>query len=136
MTQKAIVKKLLPRGLAEIEVQRQSACGHDCASCGGCGTPTERIMATAVNQAGAQAGDTVTIEGDNKEVFGAAIIVYAVPLILFIALYAIARVAIQSEGVSILIGSIGFVFGIAFAVAYNHYKKRRGMTPFVIIKRS
>ncbi|WP_227104340.1 SoxR reducing system RseC family protein [Intestinibacillus massiliensis] len=136
MTQKAVVKKLLPGGLAEIEVQRQSACGHDCASCGGCGAPTERIQASAVNRAGAQVGETVTIEGDNKAVFRAAIMVYAVPLILFIALYAAARVLGQGEGVAALAGVAGFVVGILIAIAYNHQVKSRGATPFVIIKRS
>ena len=136
MTQKAVVKKLLTDGLAEIEVQRQSACGHDCASCGGCGAPTERIQAKAVNEAGAEVGEIVTIEGKNKEVFGAALIVYTVPLVLFIALYALARVLGQGEGVAATTGIAGFIIGILVAVAYNHSVKRRGMTPFVIIRRS
>lgn len=136
MTQKAVVKKLLTDGLAEVEVQRQSACGHDCASCGGCGAPTERIQAKALNEIGAEVGEIVTIEGKNKEVFGAALIVYTVPLVLFIALYALARMLGQGEGVAAVVGIAGFIIGILVAVAYNHSVKSRGMTPFVIIKRS
>ena len=37
MTQQGTIKKILPGGMAEIEVTRRSACGHDCAKCGGCG---------------------------------------------------------------------------------------------------
>lgn len=136
MTQKAVVKKLLADGLAEVEVQRQSACGHDCASCGGCGAPTERIQTRAVNEIGAEVGETVTIEGKNKEVYGAALIVYTVPLALFIVLYALVRALGQGEGVSSIAGVVGFIVGVLLAVAYNHSIKRRGMTPFVIIKRS
>lgn len=136
MTQKAIVKQILPDGLATIEVQRQSACGHDCASCGGCGAPTERIQASAINRIGAQVGETVTIEGDNKEVFGAAIIVYAVPVLLFFALYAVASLCGYGEGISAAAGGLGFCLGVFIAVRYNHIVKRRGLTPYVIIKRS
>lgn len=136
MTQKAVVKKLLENGLAEVEVQRQSACGHDCATCGGGCAPTERIKANAVNDLGAQVGEVVTIEGKNRTVYGAALIVYTVPLILFIALYALARVLGQGEGVAAAAGIIGFIVGILIAVAYNHSVKRKGGTPFVIVKRS
>lgn len=136
MTQKAVVKKLLANNIAEIEVQRQSACGHDCSKCGGCGAPTERIQAQAVNQAGARVGETVTIEGDNKEVFSAAAVVYAVPLVLFFALYAAAKLMQAGEGIAALCGIIGFIAGVAMAVLYNRRVRRRGMAPFVIIKRS
>ncbi|NCB28757.1 MAG: hypothetical protein EOM63_03210 [Clostridia bacterium] len=136
MTQKAVVKKLLSGGVAEIEVQRQSACGHDCSKCGGCGTPTERITAQAVNRAHAQVGEVVTIEGDNKQVFGAAAIVYTVPLVLFFVMYALLRMIGGAEGMAIGGGILGFTLGIAGAVAYNHRVRRMGMIPFVIIKRS
>ncbi len=136
MTQKAVVKKLLSGGIAEIEVQRQSACSGDCSKCGGCGTPTERITAQAVNRVHAQVGEIVTIEGDNKQVFGAAAIVYTVPLVLFFVLYALLRATGGAEGMAIGGGIVGFALGIAGAIVYNHRVHRKGMAPFVIIKRS
>ena len=59
MIQKAVVKKILDENHAQIEVQRQSACGHDCEKCGGCGAPTERVQATAINSVAAKVGDIV-----------------------------------------------------------------------------
>lgn len=136
MIQKAVVKRLLTGELAEIEVQRQGACGHDCAKCGGCGAPMERIQAQAVNKIGALAGETVTIEGDSKQVLGAAAIVYAIPIVLFFVGFALMRILGQGEAVAAAIGIVGFCLGIFGAVRYNHFMHRRGMTPFVIIKRS
>ena len=78
MIQKALVKKILDNTHAEIEVQRQSACGHDCASCGGCGAPQERIKAVAINKVQAEVGDIVTIEGENKQILRMAAIVFCV----------------------------------------------------------
>lgn len=136
MTQKAIVKKLLPNGLAEIEVTRQSACGHDCSKCGGCGTPTERIGAQAVNRVGAQPGETVTIEGDNKAVYRAAVIVYLLPLVLFFALYAAAKLLNVGEGPAALLGVAGFVLGVLIAIGYNRRVRAQGACAFTIVKRS
>lgn len=38
MTQTAIVTAVSGDGRARVEVRRQSACGHDCERCAGCGT--------------------------------------------------------------------------------------------------
>lgn len=136
MTQKAVVKRLLANNMAEIEVQRQSACGHDCSKCGGCGTPTERIQAKANNYIGAQVGETVTIKGDNKTVFRAAAIVYTLPIILFFVFYAAAKMFGSSESMGVFAGIIGFVASVIAAIIYNRNMNRNGETPFVIIKRS
>ena len=58
MTQQGTIKKILPGGMAEIEVTRRSACGHDCAKCGGCGgLETQTLYVTARNRAQAQVGE-------------------------------------------------------------------------------
>lgn len=137
MTQKAIVRKLLPDGIAEIEVTRKGACSHDCSKCGGCGGAQEqRIQSQAINKVGARVGETVTIEGDNKEVFSAAAIVYVVPLVLFFAVFAVASLFGLGEGWSAVCGIVAFAIGICGAIAYNKRVRRRGMAPFVIIKRA
>ena len=104
MIQKAVVKRILDQGLAEIEVQRQSACGHDCASCGGCGAPQERIQAVARNIVDAKVGDTVTVEGENKQIMRMAAIVYTLPLVLFFAFFVVASLCSLGEGVA---GALG-----------------------------
>ena len=86
MTQQGTIKKLLPDGMAEIEVTRRSACGHDCAKCGGCGgLETQTLYVTARNRAKADVGERVLIEGETGQVLGLAVLVYVLPIVLFFA---------------------------------------------------
>ena len=135
MIQKAVVKKLLDSHTAEIEVQRQSACGHDCAKCGGCGAPLERIRAVAENAVGAQVGDTVTIEGESQQIMKAAAIVYMIPLILFFVFFAAARILGQGEGIASAAGGVGFLIGVLGALHHNKKIKESGKMTFTIIKK-
>lgn len=135
MIQKAVVKKILDRKHAEIEVQRQSACGHDCAHCGGCGAPLERIKAVAINRVDAQVGDIVTVEAENKQLMRMAAVVYTLPLVLFFAFFIVASLCGVGEGMSGVLGCLGIVVGTEFAVGYNKKVKKNGGTPFTIIKK-
>ena len=130
-----MVKRILDQGLAEIEVQRQSACGHDCASCGGCGAPQERIQAVARNIVDAKVGDTVTVEGENKQIMRMAAIVYTLPLVLFFAFFVVASLCSLGEGAAGALGCLGLAVGVAVAVGYNKQVKKRGGTLFTIIKK-
>lgn len=134
MVQKAVVKKLLDGKTVEIEVQRQSACGHDCSKCGGCGAPLERIQAVAVNAVGARVGDIVTIEGESGEIIKTAAIVYMIPLILFFAFFAAASLLGAGEGIAGVAGGVGFVVGMLGAIWHNKMVKKRGEIPFTIVK--
>ena len=51
MIQKAVVKKILDRKYAEIEVRHRV---HDLRAAGGCGAPLERIQAVAINRVDVQ----------------------------------------------------------------------------------
>ena len=94
MTQQGTIKKLLPGGRAEVEVTRRSACGHDCAKCGGCGgLETQTLYVTARNHTDADVGDRVLIEGESGRVLGLAALVYMLPLVLFFIGYAIGNAA-------------------------------------------
>ena len=135
MLQKAVVKGVIYRTHAEIEVQRQGACSHDCGKCGGCGHPTERIRATAINRIGAETGDVVTIEGSSKQILGMAAVVYAIPLVLFFVLYGVCAGLGLSEGPAACAGIIGFVIGILLAVGYNKKVKASGKIVFTIVKK-
>ncbi len=134
MIQKAVVRKILDPKRAEIEVQRQSACGHDCAHCGGCGAPLERIQAVAINHVGAKVGDVVTIEAENGQLMRMAAIVYTLPLLLFFVFFIVASLCGLGEGAAGGCGGIGLIAGVAFAVGYNKKVKKSGGTPFTIIK--
>ncbi len=136
MTQQGTIKKLLPNGMAEIEVTRRSACGHDCAKCGGCGgLETQTLRVTARTRAGAAVGDRVLIEGETGRVLGLAVLVYVLPIVLFFAGYAAGGLAKAGGGVSALCGGIGFAVGILAAVCYSRYMKRKNEAPFEITRR-
>ncbi len=134
MRQNAIVKKIINHNIAQIEVIRQSACGHDCDKCGAsCGGYEKQvIVANALNKIGAQPGDRVLVEGDNKQILGASAIVYLVPLILFFVFYALGAVS-PVAAYAAIIGVIGFFVGIAFAILYSKMLGKRNQITFVIV---
>lgn len=135
MIQKAVVKKILDNNYAEVEVQRQSACSHDCASCGGCGNPQEKIKAIALNKICAKAGDIVTIEGENKQILKMAAIVYTLPILMFFLFVIVASAFGFKEGMATGVGCLGIIIGIVFSVFYNKRVKKQGKTFFTIIKK-
>ncbi len=138
MTQNAVVKRLLPNGKAEVEVTRQSACGHDCAKCGGGCTEmvSGPILAEAVNAIGAQPNERVVIEGEFRQLMGLAAIVYAVPLVLFFGLFAVGSLFGLGEGGAAALGIAGFVLGVVSAIQYNKRYKERGTMVFTIVSRA
>lgn len=111
--QKAKVTRILDGGRAEVAVKRQSACGHDCATCGGgCSElmVEPEIRVVAENSAGARAGDTVTVESATSGILGAAVLVYIVPFFLFFVGYFITGAVFHgSEGACIAAGIAGFL---------------------------
>ena len=124
VTQQGTIKKLLPNGLAEVEVTRRSACGHDCAKCGGCGgLETQTLYVTARNHAHASVGDRVLLEGETKQVLGFAVLVYLLPLVLFFVGYGVGAGMKLGGGLSALIGGVLFIGGILAAMWYSHKLK-------------
>ena len=136
VTQQGTIKKLLPNGLAEVEVTRRSACGHDCAKCGGCGgLETQTLYVTARNHAHASVGDRVLLEGETKQVLGFAVLVYLLPLVLFFVGYGVGAGMKLGGGLSALIGGVLFIGGILAAMWYSHKLKLRNEAPFAITER-
>ena len=114
VTQQGTIKKLLPNGLAEVEVTRRSACGHDCAKCGGCGgLETKTLYVTARNH----------------------VLVYLLPLVLFFVGYGVGAGMKLGGGLSALIGGVLFIGGILAAMWYSHKLKLRNEAPFAITER-
>lgn len=90
MTQIATVRRVLGNGRVEIAVRRQSACGHDCENCAGCGAEGGVIRTVAYDTIGVTEGDKVLVFSESRGVLGAAAMVYLLPLVFFFLGYALA----------------------------------------------
>ena len=112
MTQDAVVTKLVSRHVAEVEVERGTACGGTCESCEAC-VFQNRIRAEAVNKVSALPGQKVVIESKTSDVLGAAALLYLVPFVLLFLGF--------------------FALGVAFNVIYQRKKKASPIT-FEIIQ--
>lgn len=132
MTQIATVEKLLRGNRAEISVPRKSACGHDCEECAGCGVSGASVRAVADNPVGAQIGQKVVVESSNRRLYGVMLLVYAVPLVLFLLGYFCSYSV--AEGLRYTIAIAGFCIGIALAVLYDRRVKRSGGLVFTITR--
>ena len=133
MTQIATVEKILPGGMAEISVPRKSACGHDCEECAGCGVSGASVRAVARNDARAEVGQKVVVESSNKRLYGVMLLVYAVPIVLFLIGY-FASYALTSEGLRYAVAIAAFCLGIVPAILYDRKLKREGGLAFTIIR--
>lgn len=136
MTQQGTIKKILPGGMAEIEVMRHSACSHDCSKCGGCGgLESQMLYVTARNRAQAEVGERVLIEGKSGRVLGLAALAYVLPLILFFVGYVLGSVLLPSAAAGAIGGGLLFIIGVLAAVWYSRRMKARGHVPYEITKK-
>ena len=124
----------MPQHRVELSIMRQSACGHDCSKCGaGCSMMTpQEVLVVADDPVGVQPGDTVTVESSTGKMMKAAVVVYAVPLVLFFALYVILDTLGAEESVSTAGAILGFVLGILGAVFYSRREKERREIQFTV----
>lgn len=132
MTQNAVVTKLISRHVAEVEVERGTACGGTCESCEAC-VFQSRIRAEALNKVSALPGQKVVIESKTSAVLGAAALLYLIPFVLLFLGYAIGSAIGWSEAGCVLIGFAFFALGVAFNVVYQRRKKASPIT-FEIIQ--
>ena len=132
MTQDAVVTKLVSRHVAEVEVERGTACGSNCGNCESCVFQNE-LKVTADNRIGARPGQKVVIESKTSDVLGAAVLLYMVPFVLLFLGYAIGSALGWAEGGCVLIGFGFFALGVAFNVIYQRRKKASPIT-FEIIQ--
>ena len=133
MIQTAKVTKILDNGTAEVSVKRQSACGHDCEECAGCGVTGAAVQARAANPIGAKPGQKVVVQSDTQKMLGIVALVYLTPVVLFLVGY-FATIAVASAPIRYLFGGIGFVLGILIAVAYDRRLRRQGGLRFTIVR--
>lgn len=134
MTQIATVEKVLNHGQAIVAVPRKSACGHDCENCAGCGVSGMVVRARAENPISAAVGDKVVVEGSTKKVLGIVLLVYLVPVFLFLTGY-FASAGLGSEAMQYTLGGLGFVLGLILAVLFDRRLRKTGGMTFTIVRR-
>ena len=129
MEQIVRVHRLREDGRADIILVRESACSGDCHKCSGCGAAKETMIVAADNPIKAQVGDFVTLTSDTASVMKAVVAVYLVPMVLFFAGYALGTQLGWSGG---LVGSLGFVLGVCFAVWFDRHTAKKNDTVYTI----
>ncbi|MDD6189826.1 MAG: SoxR reducing system RseC family protein [Clostridiales bacterium] len=133
MTQSAIVKRILGDGCAEVHVERISACGKSCASCGGSCSEKNIISVRAVNLVRAKPGDRVVIESATSGVLGAAMLVYFVPILFFFSAYVISALLKLPEAARIVISVAAFMLGAACVYVINRYVRKDKPMEYTIV---
>lgn len=132
MTQEAVVTKLLPHGMAEVAVTRTTACGGNCGSCESCIFQSE-LKANARNPIEARPGQRVLIESRSSKIYGAALLVYILPLLLLLLGFTVATLLKLSEGAAIALSFLGLLIGAAVIVLSQRRKSKEKEITFTII---
>ena len=133
MTQDAIVTKCLPNGMAEVVVTRTTACGSNCGNCESCIFQSE-LKTLARNHVDAKPGQRVVIESKSSKIYGAAMLVYILPIVLVVFGYAVAYAAGAGEGVCVASSFAGLLIGAAIIVMSQRLGKNKKPITFDIVQ--
>lgn len=133
MTQDAVVTRLLPDNMAEVAVARTTACGGNCGSCESCIFQSE-FKTLAHNRIGAKPGQRVVIASKSSHVFGAAALVYVMPIVLFLLGYALAYLAGAGEGLCVAVSFAALLLSAVILVLSQRWKKDKNTFTFEIIR--
>ncbi len=93
--------------LATVSVVKKSACGHDCSSCGACTAP--KIQTTAINNAGAKAGDRVELETADNSLLKVAFFIYLCPILFAVLIGIVSKILLWNLWLKVLIYTAMFV---------------------------
>ena len=129
MEQIVRVHRLREDGRADIILVRESASSGDCHKCSGCGAQKETMIVTAENPIRAEVGDFVTLTSDTASVMKAVAAVYLVPMVLFFGGFGLGMARSWYPG---LLGGLGFLLGVAFAVWFDRHTAKREQTVYTI----
>ena len=124
MTQDAVVTRLLPNDMAEVAVARTTACGGNCPSCESCIFQSE-IKTLARNRIQARPGQRVVIATQSKTIFGAAVLVYLMPVVLMILSYALAAFFGAGEGLRVLLSFLALLVSAGILVLSQRSGKKK-----------
>lgn len=133
MTQDAIVIKRLEGGMAEVAVTRGTACGSNCGSCESCIFQSE-LRTRARNLIDAKPGQRVLIETRSSRIYGAALLVYILPLALALVGFAIAHLLGAEEGPCVAASFVGVILGAIIIVLSQRIKKGRDPITYDIVE--
>ncbi len=120
---------------AVVLIKRESACGDNCAGCGGCSAGALREV-LAENSLGADIGDVVIIEMNTGKVINAAIFVYIVPLLLLFLGYFIFFNLFKTELTAIFGGFLLMVLAFVFLFKLDKKFKKNYVHKIIEIKKS
>ena len=123
MRQNGVVTKLMDGGLAEVAVERGTACGGNCSGCGEC-VYNKRILVAAQNLIFAQPGERVTLESETGVIMQAAVLVYLVPVIMLFLGYGLGALLHLSQGrcIALSLGVCAVGAGIVTVLGRRHKK--------------
>ena len=133
MTQEAIVYRRLANNMAEVVVTRTTACGSNCGNCESCIFQSE-IKTVARNLIDAGPGQRVIIESKSSRIYGAALMVYVLPLVLALAGYFICYAMGGGEGLCILSTFLGLGIGAVILVVTQRKKMVKDPITFDIVQ--
>ena len=134
MTQIATVKRIIDGEQAEIAVQRNSACGHGCQDCSGCGlVGGSELCVQAANPIGAAPGQEVWVESSSTKTIFLAVLLYLLPLVLLVAGYALAAWWGSREGICYAAAGVGLLSGFLPALWMNRKLRTQTGPQFTII---
>ncbi len=104
--------------MAKVIIQRESACGHSCDSCGGGCNSTNSIILEIENTLDAKVGEYVIIESKSSTILKSAFVAYIMPLIFMIVGVVIGMAVFKNLGFAGY-ETYGFFVGLVFlAVSY------------------
>ena len=114
MTQTGVVTKLLDKGLAEVAVERVTACAH-CSGCGEC-IYGKQLYVEAANKIYAKPGERVVLESSTSTIMKVTLLIYMLPVLTFFLGYAVgALLKLDQEG-CIISSAVGLSVGVLISV--------------------
>ena len=119
--------------IARVMVLRGSACTGDCEGCGFCeeGRP---LYADAYNAVRAEEGQSVVVETATNIVMTSAVLVYLLPLAVFLATYFIVQALGANNTASVLCAAAGYAASFLLARLYNRKRADKPACTIVDIK--
>ncbi len=128
MEQVVRVQKIFEDGTAQVLRVRESACSGDCHQCSGCGAAQQKMLIRCQNPIGAQPGDMVVMQVESAPVLKAAVMLYILPVALFIGGYLVGEWLWHN---GILLSLAGLIAGFAMVRAYDRHMSQK-YTSFTI----
>ncbi len=102
-----------------VRIYRESACGGNCADCGGCGKKEHIVYAK--NPSGAKKGDRVRVLMHKNKILKAAFLAYIFPLFALIAGYCAIYAITKKELISAFLSLVIMIF--SFVILHFYDKK-------------